>query len=346
MSKMIKTMGKLKLWAILGAVVMIAGIVIAAIFGMNADSVLSDSRTLGVKLDSYLTDERSALIREVCEEEIDKAGIDYEYSTVNEFSGTGCEVLYVFGSDVKEETLNAVKTAAGDRLSEATKAEGNILYGAYIYVTVNEESILSVLPEGYIWRAVLAGVVALVLEFIYVSVRYRLNMGVTATVSTLFGTLVTLAVVVLARIPVSASIVYVAAFALLYTALLSLFALNAMRAAFKTDEYKGKTAEDAIASAVPAKEMLIFVGCTAAALVLVGAIATAAVRWFAVAALAATLIAAYTALLLLPAMYLPVKKAADKRAAMRARYDYKSPKEKKREAKAEEQSAAPSEKAE
>ena len=44
--------------------------------------------------------------------------------------------------------------------------------------------------------------------------------------------------------------------------------------------------------------------------------------------------ALYSVLLFLPSLYLPLKKASDKRAAARARYDYKSPREKKREAKA------------
>ena len=253
MSKLSKTIGKFKLWGILAAVVIVAGIVIAAIFGFNTDAALSDSRTLSVRLDSYVTDDRTALIREVCEEEIGGAGLGDKYSMTSEFSGTGCEIVYAFSSSVDESAVAAVKTAVENRLTEATGTQGNALYGAYVYVTSNAETVSAVLPEGYIWRAVLAGVVAVVLEFIYVAVRYKLNMGIAAAASTLAGTLLTLALVALVRIPVTASVAYVGAFALLFTTILSLFAFGKMRADFKTDEYKEKSAEDAIVSSLPAK---------------------------------------------------------------------------------------------
>ena len=183
MSKLSKTIGKFKLWGILAAVVIVAGIVIAAIFGFNTDAALSDSRTLSVRLDSYVTDDRTALIREVCEEEIGGAGLGDKYSMTSEFSGTGCEIVYAFSSSVDESAVAAVKTAVENRLTEATGTQGNALYGAYVYVTSNAETVSAVLPEGYIWRAVLAGVVAVVLEFIYVAVRYKLNMGIAAAAS-------------------------------------------------------------------------------------------------------------------------------------------------------------------
>ena len=107
-----------------------------------------------------------------------------------------------------------------------------------------------------------------------------------------------------------------------------------MRADFKTDEYKEKSAEDAIVSSLPAKGILLFCLVAAVVLVIVGAIATAAVRWFAIASLIGVAAALYSVLLFLPSLYLPLKKASDKRAAARARYDYKSLREKKREAKA------------
>ena len=334
MSKLSKTIGKFKLWGILAAVVIVAGIVIAAIFGFNTDAALSDSRTLSVRLDSYVTDDRTALIREVCEEEIGGAGLGDKYSMTSEFSGTGCEIVYAFSSSVDESAVAAVKTAVENRLTEATGTQGNALYGAYVYVTSNAETVSAVLPEGIsgapCWRASSPSFWNLSTS----PVRYKLNMGIAAAASTLAGTLLTLALVALVRIPVTASVAYVGAFALLFTTILSLFAFGKMRADFKTDEYKEKSAEDAIVSSLPAKGILLFCLVAAVVLVVVGAIATAAVRWFAIASLIGVAAALYSVLLFLPSLYLPLKKASDKRAAARARYDYKSPREKKREAKA------------
>lgn len=335
MSKMMKTIGKLKLWTLLGVVLIVAGIVIAAVFGFNADTTASDYKTLSVKLDSYETGARVERIDEICTGEIDKAGLTVLYSQKNEFSNSSCEMLYVFSEDVTTEKLDALKNAVSAVLE--TESEPGVLYNTFVYATAGDEVVSSVLPEGYLWRAALAAAVALVLEFVYVSVRYKLNMGVTATVSSLMAVLLTVALTALVRIPVTTSVAYAAAFAMLYSMATGLVIFSRMRSAFKSDEYKEKSAEEAIASSVPAKGILFFAAACAVALVLVGAIATAAVRWFAVTAFLGLLAATFSSLLFLPAMYLPLKKSADKKAALRARYDYKkeSAKDKRRAGKGE-----------
>lgn len=337
MSKMMKTIGKLKLWTLLGVVLIVAGIVIAAVFGFNADTTASDYKTLSVKLDSYETDARVERIDEICASEIDKAGLTVLYSQKNDFSGSGCEMLYVFSEDVTTEKLDALKNAVSSALKTETESESGVLYNTFVYATAGDEVVSSVLPEGYLWRAALAAAVALVLEFVYVSVRYKLNMGVTAAVSSLMAVLLTVALTALVRIPVTTSVAYAAAFAMLYSMATGLVIFSRMRSAFKSDEYKEKSAEEAIASSVPAKGILVFAAACAVALVLVGAIATSAVRWFAVTAFAGLLAGTFSSLLFLPAMYLPLKKSADKKAALRARYDYKkeSAKDKKRAGKGE-----------
>ena len=337
MSKMMKTIGKLKLWTLLGVVLIVAGIVIAAVFGFNADTTASDYKTLSVKLDSYEADARVERIDEICTGEIDKAGLTVLYSQKNEVSGNRCEMLYVFSEDVTTEKLDALKNAVSAVLETERESESGVLYNTFVYATAGDEVVSSVLPEGYLWRAALAAAVALVLEFVYVSVRYKLNMGVTATVSSLMAVLLTVALTALVRIPVTTSVAYAAAFAMLYSMATGLVIFSRMRSAFKSDEYKEKSAEEAIASSVPAKGILFFAAACAVALVLVGAIATAAVRWFAVTAFLGLLAATFSSLLFLPAMYLPLKKSADKKAALRARYDYKkeSAKDKKRAGKGE-----------
>ena len=185
----------------------------------------------------------------------------------------------------------------------------------------------------------------LLVIFVYVSVRYKLNMGIAGAVSSLVGTLLTLAVVALVRIPVTTSVAYVGAFALLFTALTSMLTFNKMRENFKTEEYKAMSAEEAVSSSVQTKSVLFFALLSIIALVLVGAIAVTSVRWFAVAALVAVVMGTFSSLIFMPAMYLPMKKISDKRAAERARYDYKKgAKSVKAAAKAETQSAADAEK--
>ncbi|MFQ7077614.1 MAG: hypothetical protein ACLRSW_06580 [Christensenellaceae bacterium] len=209
-------------------------------------------------------------------------------------------------------------------------------------MTANSERAAATLAAGYLWRAALAGAVVLLAEFIYIAVRYKLNMGAAAAVSSLTGTLLTVALVALVRLPVTASLAYAGAFALLYTTVTSMLALNKMRENFKTDEYKEKSADEAIVSSLPVKTILAFAAVSAVALVLVGAIAVASVRWFAIASLIGVLAGTFASLIFMPAIYLPLKKLSDKRAAERARYDYKkSGKDKKEDAPKEDGKAAP-----
>lgn len=308
MSKLTKTVGKWKLWTVVSAIIVAAGIIVAAIFGFNADYTASDVKTMTVKLDSYVSvsDVKTEKVKDICESALEKAGLKDAYTMDGETSG------------------------------------GGELAGAILYVTANSERAAATLAAGYLWRAALAGAVVLLAEFIYIAVRYKLNMGAAAAISSLTGTLLTVALVALVRLPVTASLAYAGAFALLYTTVTSMLALNKMRENFKTDEYKEKSADEAIVSSLPVKTILAFAAVSAVALVLVGAIAVASVRWFAIAALIGVLAGTFASLIFMPAIYLPLKKLSDKRAAERARYDYKkSGKDKKEDAPKEDGKAAP-----
>lgn len=353
MIKMNKTVGKFKLWAILSALVIVAGIVILAVFGFNPDTTVSDVKTLSVELESYvdISDARVESVKEICESEFEKAGLKDAYTVKADMSNGG-ELLYVFDKNTDDAKLNEAKDAIGAALNAASEGDG-ALSGAFFYVSTGSENAIAVVPSGYIWRGALAGAVILLVIFVYVSVRYKLNMGIAGTVSSLVGALLTLAVVALVRIPVTTSVAYIGAFALLFTALTSMLTFNKMRENFKTDEYKAMSAEEAVSSSVQTKSVLFFALLSIIALVLVGAIAVTSVRWFAVAALVAVVMGTFSSLIFMPAMYLPMKKISDKRAAERARYDYKkgaksvkaaAKADAKTDAKAETQSAADAEK--
>ena len=342
MSKLTKTVGKWKLWTVVSAIIVAAGIIVAAIFGFNADYTASDVKTMTVKLDSYVSvsDVKTEKVKDICESALEKAGLKDAYTMDGETSGGG-ELVYVFSAKTDDKKLAEVKTAVESALETATADSGE-LAGAILYVTANSERAAATLAAGYLWRAALAGAVVLLAEFIYIAVRYKLNMGAAAAVSSLTGTLLTVALVALVRLPVTAALAYAGAFALLYTTVTSMLALNKMRENFKTDEYKEKSADEAIVSSLPVKTILAFAAVSAVALVLVGAIAVASVRWFAIAALIGVLAGTFASLIFMPAIYLPLKKLSDKRAAERARYDYKkSGKDKKEDAPKEDGKAAP-----
>lgn len=340
MSKLTKTIGKLKLWLVVSAVLVVAGILMSAIFGFNADAAVSDSKTLTVKMNSYAYFTRLENVKEICEAELDKAGFKDCYTLDGETSGDSDEIVYVFSAKTDEAKLREAGDSIQAKLTTATDEEGNALNGQELLVTVNSEDVSAFLPDGYFWRNILAAAVILVIEFVYIAVRYKLNMGVTAAATSLLGLLLTLALVAITRIPVMSSLVYVAAFAMLYSAFIAMVVFNRMRENFRTDEYKAMSAEEAIVSSVPAKFILIFAAASIVALVLVGGIAVASVRWFAVASIVAVVAGTYSVLVFMPAMYLPLKKISDKKAAERARYDYKKDGKKDKGAKANNVEAA------
>lgn len=133
MSKMNKTVGKFKLWAILSALVIAAGIVILAVFGFNPDTTVSDVKTLSVELESYveISDARVESVKEICESEFEKAGLKDAYTVKADMSNGG-ELLYVFDKNTDDAKLNEAKTAIGVALDAASEAEGN-LNGAFFY---------------------------------------------------------------------------------------------------------------------------------------------------------------------------------------------------------------------
>ena len=128
----------------------------------------------------------------------------------------------------------------------------------------------------------------------------------------------TAAVVLLVRIPVTNSLLYAVALAAPVTAALVMLTLNKLRANLKSE----LAADEWIASSVATEEILAIAAAGGVALVLIGAIATATVRWFALVALIAFAASVFVALMYAPALYLPLRKRADKKAAETTKSGY------------------------
>ena len=307
--------------SIIVATLLAAAIAVAVICGVqgfgvfNTSKLLEDSKTLTVSVDktTYLTNLDK--VEEECEKAF--ANLDLSYSLKGEMSGADNELVYVFDKDAD---LTKVEKTLEDVFKTLVDGEWN---GSFITVATNSEKAVSVLAKHYVLRGVIAGVVMAVLVFAYVSLRYKLGMGVVAAVCTLLGMALTAAFAILTRIPVTASVSYVFAVAGLLSAVTTLFTFNKLR---------GNSEE------LATKEIGLFTVLFGAALIVVGAVATAGVRWFAVLALIALLVAAFLGLVYAPALYLPIKAAADSKPAKNAYVGAKktSTKEKKSFVKAEE----------
>lgn len=317
MSKILtKTVKKTTLLSIILAVILAAAIVVGIVCGVqgygvfNQSALLKDSKTLTVSVNQgvYLT--KLEDVEDYCEEAFEDLDIAYEIK--GEMTGDESEIVYVFDSKTSETDLAEAKKALEDKFAALVDPENGEWKGSFITVAANSEEAVKVLAKNYVLRGVIAGVVLAVLVFAYVALRYRLNMGILAAVCILLGVALTAAIAILTRIPVTASVTYVLAVSGLLSAVMTLLTLNKIRANSKAENAE-QSAEDSAISSIATKEILLFTVLGGAALVIVGAVATAGVRWFAVLALIALLVSAFMGLVYAPSLYIPLKKAADKK---------------------------------
>lgn len=321
MNKLCPKMKNVTFLSVIMAIVLALSIVITAIFGVNYAATVKDQNTLTVTMNHYFYVNRLDDLKAVCEKEFKKLSVEYTYN--GEMNGDECELVYVFDQTAKlDEVKASLKQAVAVKAAENDEWE-------FIEVATANETLQTNIPVGYIVRAAIAVAVFAVLAFVYVAIRYRLYMGVTVAIAILLSAVMTAAVVLLARIPVTSSILYAVVISSVLAAIFTVLTMNKIRS--NTDEL---SAEEKVYASLATKEIAAITAALGASLVLVGAIATWSVRWFAICALVSLLVAALIGLVFVPAVYLPMKKAEDK-AAGRGKSGYIGA-ESKAEAKTEE----------
>lgn len=308
-----KTVKQWKIWTVLCAVIIVAGLVLGFVLGGSMNALSGANKTLTVKVEGFMSETKENDFEKGIEAVLKEVGISKKYSTEAEGSSFTKEYIYYFSAKTEDAKLETVKT----KVEEKATATGVDFVG----VAVGEETPVTTLAKGTAWRAVVAFVVALVAIFAYTFFRYNFHRAVFAIATVCVSVLGTVAVLILARIPVGSTTAYAVAFGMLVATLFAMYFANAMKVA--DDENEGKSAEEKITECTPVKTVCITAVGLAVALVLVGAIAVPAVRWIAVQALVALVIDCFVAIFVAPGVYLPVKTAVDKKNAEKARYDYK-----------------------
>ena len=306
-----KTVKKVTLLSVILAVILALSIVVTAIFGIHYAATADDSKTMTVTMSSfYYNDEKSLdKIEDTCEKKM--GGLKARYQQNGYMSGDECEIVYVFDADVSDAKMEELEKT----LQAAFDAD---MPNANIWVRYHSETLETNIPLSYFMRALGAVGLFTLLAFVYVTVRYRLHMGIVAAACSLLAAIMTAAIVFLTRIPFATSALYVIALASLMTTVMTMFTLNKIRANKKSGEYEGKSDEEFVVASVATKETLVFAAAMGVALVLVGAIAISVVSWFAVTAFVSLLVSTFVAWLFAPAMYLPLKGWADKKSEAKA----------------------------
>lgn len=325
MSKFVqKTSGKCKLFALITALLLVAGLVMGIVFGFNQPATVSDAKTLTVQMNSYAGDTVTLeKLENVADKAIADAGLVAEYHADGELaSGNIYEIVYTFAKDTDSAKLAAAKDAI-----MAARGEGDFK-GAFIQAMVNDGDAVSALSEGFVWRGILAAFVVLVFVFVYTALRHKLVAATLVTGTAFLVLLLTTAIAALCRIPVTATFAYAAMFATLFGAAVSIVFVGTVLKAKKADENAKKDFETVLFEEAPVKSVTVLTAAMAVAFLLIGLISTTAVQWFAVTALIAMAASAFVTLCLLPGFFLPIQKKTEEAAARKARYDYKKNEEK------------------
>lgn len=296
------------------AVIMAAAIVVGILGGVqgwgvfNGSANISDSKTVTVSVSQYLYKTESDALKAECDKAFD--GLDVLYITEGEMSGDESEIVYVFSA--KADVTSSVSSLE-NAFVELTK-EGAKWNGYNIKVTENQVNTQSVLAKDYVLRGCIAGAVIAVLAFAYVALRHQWMRGAIAGGCALLAMLTTTAIILVARVFVTPAIAYAIAASALLTLIAVLFNFNKLSAQSEAE------AEDAVASSIAVKEIVLTTVLLGLAVIVAGILGSTQYAWLAVSAVIAIIVAAFFGLVYAPVLCVPVQKALAQRGALRSNY--------------------------
>ena len=315
-----KTVKKFQLIAVILTVFLVCSIVIGAIFGVNYSANKSNSNSVIVTMNSsyFQSEEKRDAIKEVCETELSALGVTYTQES--KMSGDDCEIVYYFAETVNTETAKKnlqakfdAKTASGAEWDGAF-----ILVSSFSHKTVAGESNM---PTSYFVRLAIAVAVFATLAFVYTIFRHKVYGALVVLACTLLTPMATMGVAILTRIPFSTYSLYAVAVSAMLGAVASLFSVNKYSKELKKEDKSITTAEEVV-SATAVKSNTVLALTLGVAVVLVGAIATTAVRWFALTSLVGVILAYFFGVYFASATYLPLRQRADIKASKTSKHGY------------------------
>lgn len=320
----------LPVWLAVFATFLIAGIVLFALLGFNFSPEARDNKTVevsyGVAVEIAENGEEN--LEDVCEKAFDANGLkpihENRVSEIDSNSGSATgdkKLVYTFSGDVSDEALQAARAAI-----DGAKAQFPATSDIFVSVHGGEGSVFG----ESIWRGAVALAVGAIVVLVYIGIRFGVGAALTGLTVCAHDVLFTLALFAVTRIPVYAfaPLLYAGVAAVVSLILWMMHCIK-MRDNFKEPSFKSLSAEEAVAQSVKTSRPWVIgiVISLAAAIVLLGGIATAGVRLFLLPALIPVAVALYSSLLFAPALHVPVKAAFDKRKLSRKRYNAKSKKE-------------------
>ena len=292
-------------WIAFITYIIVVAAVLGTIFGMkgigtfNTSAVLDDVKTLTVSMNQNVYENNLDKVENVCEEVFGDLKVSYQMK--GEMSGDESEIVYVFKNDVK---LQPIEDQLETKFNALTSDEGE-LKGSFIYVASNSEETVDFLAKNYALRGAIAGLVLVALVYIYAAIRFGIGKGVAVAFGTFYGLGLTIAIIMLTRIPVTASVSYVFAGAALLSAITSVLSMNKIATSEKS--------EDSSECPCATKPIMPICLLSCAGLIVLALVATKGVAIFALTTLIAVIIATIMGLKGVPALYAPIKAMAEKK---------------------------------
>ena len=289
------TSKKATLFTVILTVILVAAIVIGAIFGFNPGKTVADDKTITVSVNKYTYNTELETIEAECDKIFGSAKVSYQVK--GEMSGDVSELVFVFDEDANVAELAQKLNAKFDELTK----EGAALAGSQIKAMANSNVTTGFVAKGYVLRAAIATVVFAVLAFVYVAIRQKWSNGLAVALTVIFAATTTAALVLFARIPVTASTMYA-------VCLSSLFAM--------------------IAYVFNNKKSIIYIfGGIAVAMLAVGisgiVAGVCANFWFSVCAILGLVVAAVISLYYAPAVTEALQPVVDAQEAAKDKFAYK-----------------------
>ena len=293
-----KAVKKFKIVAIVCAVILAAGILVGAIFGVNQKASMGSYATLTVQVSGVSFEAQGEEVESAIEEKL--AGLNVLFSSKANVSTAEKEYVYYFA---KGTDLTEVKASVQGVVDAAAAKAENAISGGQVMVT--EETAVKNTPAFYTLRTVIAIAVFAVVAFAYAFLRYRLAGGIVAAVSVALSAALSFAVTAITRIPADGYIVATYAFAALTAAVMTLFTLSKVRALEGEEKAKEMSEEEKVVSSLSVKSVLALAVALVGGLALIVAFGPS--RLFAVHAILAVVVATFVALLAAPSLYIPLR---------------------------------------
>lgn len=315
MSKRSSSVRALPIWVAISAVVILAGIILAAVLGFRA---VGDVKTIDVIYDASV---ESAKVQEICEKALDAKNLSYDIS-VGEEVGTG----ETMPTGSRRVTCTITSTGADlNQVADSIRSSLQAQYpeGAEIKYTVSVHTSAGQYMGEAFWRGAVALAVGAVVALIYVGIRFDVGKALAGLAACANGALCTFGLLAITRF---ALVGYLPLLLISVGAVFSLFLwlilCAKMREDFKDPAFASVSAKEAIGESV--RGCRKFILAVAAVVAIVLAAFGAVMDLVLLSALIPVVVSVYSSLLLAPAVYAPLKTKFDRFTFKRKRYVGKS----------------------